>query len=388
MDIALRVAGYELDIAQDPEEAMSKLAERRYRAILLDLNFSPGASNGTEGLVCLRRIMGDNPNACTIVLTAHGGIRIAVEAMQEGARDFVIKPWRNEDLIQKIESAVERGSISRSTVPVTSASRPGTAEILGESAAVESVRELIKRVAPTPADIAISGPPGSGKMLAAIAIHALSPSADQQPVQIDLREGVQSDAFHPAMNVAILRYPDRLDEILQERLARLLPDDLRCISIVDSVAGLSPMLQRRLATAHLRTPPLAERDDDGVVLARHFARLAAKRFGRGTVSLAPAAEALIRQSTWPDEVRGLALAVERAVLLAEGESIDAAALLPADEAVAELVEPARSGYHLDDAERLIIAAALREHNHNVTQAASALGISRGALYRRMERYGL
>lgn len=388
MEIALKVAGYELDIAPGPEEAMSRLAQKQYRAILLDLNFSPGASDGSEGLACLRRIRRDNPDACVVILTAHGGIRIAVAAMQEGARDFVVKPWRNADLIQKIASAVARGIGNRLVTSVLSARSPTISAILGESQAIERVRELIKRVSPTPADIAISGPGGSGKMLAAMAILAASPLAVKEPAQIDFREPFQPDTFHGVTEVIILKYPNRLEEVTQERLARLLPDCVRCISIVDGVSSLSPALLRRLATAHLRIPPLSERGDDAVVLARHFAHRAAERFGRNLVSLSPGAETMIRQSAWPDEVRGLALSMERAVLLAESDTIDAAALLPAGDQLAELVEPVRSGYHLDEAEKLIISAALREHHYNVTHAASALGISRGALYRRMERYGL
>jgi DNA-binding NtrC family response regulator len=388
LEIALKVAGFDLDIAAGPEQAMSRLAQRQYRAILLDLNFSPGASDGTEGLACLRRIVRDNPDACVVVLTAHGGIRIAVTAMQEGARDFVVKPWRNADLIEKIESAVARGTSKRLVTPEHSTRNLTTSAILGESQAIERVRELIKRVGPTPADVAISGPGGSGKMLAAMAILAASPLSGKEPAQYDFREPFQPDAFRAIGEVAILKYPNRLEEVTQERLARLLPDCVRCISIVDGVPSLSPALLRRLATAHLRIPPLSERGDDAVVLARHFVDRAAVRFGRRLVILSPEAEAVIRQSTWPDEVRGLALSIERAVLLATSDSIDAAALRPADDRLVELMEPVRGGYHLDEAERIIISAALREHHYNVTHAASALGISRGALYRRMERYGL
>jgi DNA-binding NtrC family response regulator len=135
-------------------------------------------------------------------------------------------------------------------------------------------------------------------------------------------------------------------------------------------------------------PPLAERADDAVLLARHFVRVAADRFGRSVTTLTEAAEAAIRATVWPDEVRGLALAIERAVLLAEDGTIDAAALaLPVHAAIPATVAP-DGGFDLSDAEKAVIEAALREHRHNVTHAASALGLSRGALYRRMARYGL
>jgi DNA-binding NtrC family response regulator len=145
-------------------------------------------------------------------------------------------------------------------------------------------------------------------------------------------------------------------------------------------------LRRRIATVEIAVPPLARREGDGVLLARHFARVAAERFGRPTPRLTAAAEEAIRTTAWDDEVRGLALAIERAVLLTEDGTIDAAALaLPVPQVAMVTVE---ASFDLNDAEKTMIEAALRENRHNVTHAATALGLSRGALYRRMARYGL
>ena len=162
--------------------------------------------------------------------------------------------------------------------------------------------------------------------------------------------------------------------------------------------ALEPDLARRLLEAadaeeptpvEIAVPPLADRSDDAVLLARYFARIAAERFGRPGARMTEAATAAIRAATWPDEVRGLALAVERAVLLSEDGMIDAAALaMPAPVAVATFGAAPDANFDLSDAERVMIEAALREHRHNVTHAAAALGLSRGALYRRMARYGL
>jgi DNA-binding NtrC family response regulator len=187
----------------------------------------------------------------------------------------------------------------------------------------------------------------------------------------------------------ILRHPDRLDAVAQARLLDRIPAGVRCIAIADSILPLSPALQRRIATMAVAVPPLAERGDDAVLLARHFARVAAERFGRQAVRLSDAAEAAIRATDWPDQVRGLALAIERAVLLADDGTIDAAALaLPVAVATPATTEADGGGFDLNDAERALIVAALQEHRHNVTHAATALGLSRGALYRRMARYGL
>ena len=166
-----------------------------------------------------------------------------------------------------------------------------------------------------------------------------------------------------------------------------LPPSLRCIAVAGTIEPLTPALRRRLATIEVPVPPLAARGDDAVLLARHFARVAAERFNRPVARLSEAAETVARTAAWIDEVRGLALAVERAAILADGGLIDATLLAPAA-APATLPATGESRFDLIDAEKAVIEAALREHHHNVTHAAAALGLSRGALYRRMERHGL
>ncbi len=386
MEIAFRIAGHRIDMAVAPEDAWSRLAARRYDAILLDMNFSAGESSGEEGLACLARIMADDPAACVVVVTAHSGIRIAVAAMQGGARDFVMKPWRNAELVAKTEAAVARGG--KAAAPPAPAPHDEPARLLGESTAMQRLRDLIRRVGPTPASVTVTGPAGSGRMLTALAIHAASADAATPPVRLDLRDEAAWARLEQGATTAILRHPDRLDPVAQGRLLDRIPATLRCIAIADDPAMLTPALRRRLSTVEMAVPPLAARQGDSVLLARHFARLAAERFGRAQPRLTDAAEAMVRATHWPDEVRGLALAIERAVLLAEDGTIDAAALAqPAPVAVA-VATTGNGDFDLTDAERAMIEAALREHRHNVTHAATALGLSRGALYRRMARYGL
>ncbi|WP_343527546.1 response regulator [Sphingomonas sp.] len=382
-EILFRLAGHRLDIATDPGTAYSLLARRHYDAILLDMNFTPGRSNGEEGLACIARIMADHPATPVIVITAHSGIRIAVTAMQAGARDFVMKPWRKDDLLAKCAAVIappgERRASSR---------RPsGVPMLLGDSRAMAEVRALIHRVGPTVANICITGRSGSGRSLAAGAVHAASGNTDISPSRIDLRDSEQWRLLDAAHGTIMLRYPDRLDTISQARLLdRLLPG-LRCISVAESVEPLSPALRRRLCTLEIAMPPLAARREDAVPLARHFAQIAGETYGRASVRLTPAAEAIVTATDWPDEVRGLAAAIERAVLLSDDGVIDAAAIRP------YTTTPLPSGsdalpFRLDDAERLMIEAALKEHRHNISRAAAALGISRGTLYRRMAQHGL
>ncbi len=387
-EILFRLAGHRLEIAADPEAAFSRLARRRYDAILLDMNFTAGRSGGEEGLACLTRIMADDPDACVIVITAHSGIRIAVAAMQLGARDFIMKPWRREELLSKLDAAIARGKgdVARS-VPVSTGAA-GASLLLGESAAMIKVRDLVRRIGPTVAAVCVTGPSGAGRTLVASAVHAASATAATSPLRIDLRDPGHWASLDGATGTVILRHPDRLDPLAQARLLdRLLPG-LRCIAIADGTATLLPALQRRLCTVEIAVPRLSDRRDDAVILARHFAHVAGETYGRPSARLTPAAEAIVAVTTWPDEVRGLALAIERAVLLSEDGVIDAAAIRPVAAGNLPPCDEAMPAFGLEDAERLMIAAALKESRHNVSRAAAALGLSRGTLYRRMAQHGL
>jgi DNA-binding NtrC family response regulator len=382
MDIACRIAGYRIATASSPEEALSHLAAEHVDAILLDLNFSPGHTDGREGLALLARILAAAPDARVVVITAHSGVRIAVAAMQAGACDFVMKPWRNADLFTRIDAAIARAPKTDPS-PRIVATRE-TVHLLGESTAIEHMRSLIRRIGPTQASVAVTGPGGSGRALVAGALHAAS-ARGAAPVGIDLEDPPAWDRLAGG-DTLILRHADRLTPVMQGRLLEQLAPDARVIAIMDSSAPLTAPLRARIATIEIAVPPLADRGDDALILARHFARIAAQRHGRPPPRFTAAAQALLTRATWPDEVRGLALAVERAVLLAENDVIEAAAIMPAHAPATPSVP--QSHFDLADSERAMIAAALREHRHNVTHAAAALGLTRGALYRRMERYGL
>lgn len=385
MEIACRIAGHRIEAASSPEEALSHLAMQTFDAILLDLNFSPGQTDGREGMALLSRILATAPDARVVVITAHSGVRIAVAAMQAGASDFVMKPWRNADLLAKIEAAIARAP--RTIAPPRVAAPRAAAmqepvHMLGESRAIDRVRALVQRIGPTQASVAVTGPAGSGRTLTAAALHGASGRA-VSPVCVDLEDPPAWDRLAEG-EALTLRHADRLPAVMQGRLLEQLSPGARIIAILDSVAALIAPLRARIATIEIAVPPLADREGDALILARHFARIAAQRHGCPAPSLTPAAEALLTRMIWPDEVRGLALAVERAVLLADGEVIDAAALMPPTSPVTA----PQSHFDLADSEKAMIAAALREHRHNVTHAAAALGLTRGALYRRMERYGL
>ena len=389
LGIAIELAGHRLDIASGPEEGFSRLAARRYDAILLDLNYAAGRTDGAEGLAMLARLLADDPAACIIVITAHSGIRLAVAAMQAGARDFVMKPWRNAELIAKIEVAAARPAPRADRPHAYGGEVPGgePARLLGDSPAIEQVRALIRRIGPTRAGIVVTGPSGAGRTLIAQAVHAASADADQPMARLDLRDMTAWDRLAgEEAGTWLLRHPDRLDEVAQARLLDRLPMTARFIAIADDPGGITPALARRIATVEIAAPSLTQRRADIPLLARHFARIAAERHGRPAPHFTPAAEALLISAPWPDEARGLSAAIERALLLGDGGVIEAALLAPAAP-VAAAATP-RSSFDLDETERGMIEAALIEHHHNVTHAAQALGLSRGALYRRMARHGL
>ncbi|MDJ0276742.1 response regulator [Sphingomonas sp. 2R-10] len=378
--LAVRLGGHRIDGATGPEEALSRMAAARYDVILLDMNYAPGRTDGAEGLALLARILTEEPGAAIVVITAHSGVRIAVEAMRAGARDFIMKPWRNADLLARIASAATPRALAAATPAPLEPAR-----LLGDSAAIDRLRALLRRIGPTSAGVVVTGPAGSGRGLTAAALHAASAHAARPLPAIDLRDDMAWDAIDAHAPVLLLRHPDRLGDVAQARLLARLGPDTRCIAIADHAGAIAPALARRIATVEIAVPPLVARDGDALLLARHFARVAAARHGRPVPAFTAAAEVRILSGPWADEVRGLAAAVERAVLLGDGDTIDAALLAPAS--VAAVAEPAIR-FDLEGNERAVIEAALREHHHNVSHAATALGLSRGALYRRMARHGL
>jgi len=394
--IAFRMAGHALDWAESAQAAYSTLARRRFDAIILDLNFSPGKADGAEGLECLDRILADDPGACVVVLTAHGGMRTAVSAMQAGARDFTVKPWSNADLIARVEAAIERGSIVSVQVPASppASSPEAMPKLLGESAPMVALRDVIRRVAPTAAGVAITGPAGSGRTLAAHVLHGLSAHAGEEPMRIDVRDEDQWQQLSTHTGSVILRHVDQIDDMAQERLLSALHTELRTLAIAESLTGIAQALLPRIAVVEVAVPPLASRGDDVTLLARHFLSAAAERYQRPEARLSEAALQAIENAKWPDEVRGLAVAMERALLLANGDELGPEALAQAPAPTPTATQSSASGapnddrFDLERTEKALIEAALKEHGHNISHAAGALGLSRAALYRRMERYGL
>ena len=434
--LALRDLFERIETLSSPAELLPLLKKQSPDAILLDLNFERGATDGREGLSFLGKVMQIDPDAAVVIITAHGAVSIAVEAIKAGASDFVAKPWSNERLAATVRSAAalrrsridartERGRASE-LVPM--ADTP----LLGKSPAMERVRTLIDRAAPTDANVLILGENGTGKEIVAREIHRLSRRSGQPMVSLDLGAtsetlfeselfGHVKGAFTGAAGERIgrLKAADRstlfLDEIgnlplhLQPKLLTALEQrevvpvgankpisiDVRVVAATnvsaDQLADEKRFRQDllfRLNTIEIELPPLRERRDDIPILLDHYLGLYARKYDKpARVLPADVIELLVRHD-WPGNVRALRHAAERAVIMAEGDRyrIDDFPLPARSEAASLSV--AGDSLNLDQLEKQMIERALRMHHFNVSLAASELGLSRGALYRRMEKHGL
>ena len=435
--LALRDMFERVETLSSPSDLLPLLKRESPDAILLDLNFERARTDSREGLETLGKIMEIDPNSAVVIITAHGGVSVAVEAIKAGASDFVAKPWSNERLEATVRSAaalrrsrldarIERGRASEL------AQSPET-PLIGKSVAIERVRKLIDRAAPTDANVLILGENGTGKEIVAREIHRLSRRADKPMVSVDLGAtsetlfeselfGHAKGAFTGAAGERIgrLKAADEsslfLDEIgnlplhLQPKLLTALeqravvpvgankpiPIDVRVIAATnvseDQLADEKRFRQDllfRLNTIEIELPPLRHRRDDIPVLLDHYLRLYERKYDRPERDLPPAVlEALIAHD-WPGNVRALRHAAERAVIMAEGDRYRTDDFpLPRRLAAGAVATDSSETLNLDQLEKQMIERALRMHHFNISLAASELGLSRGALYRRMEKHGL
>ena len=433
--LALRDMFERVETLSSPAELLPVVESERPDAILLDLNFQRAATDGSEGLDYLGRIMALDPDAAVVIITAHGAVSIAVQAIKKGASDFVAKPWSNERLAatvrsaaalrrSRIEAKVERG---RATELAPSTGTP----LLGNSEAMKRVRTLIDRAAPTDANVLVLGENGTGKEIVAREIHRLSRRSAEPLVSVDLGATAESlfdselfghmkGAFTGAAGdrMGRLKAADHstlfLDEIgnlplhLQPKLLTALeqrevvpvgankpvPIDVRVVAATnmspDQLADEKRFRQDllfRLNTIEIALPPLRERREDVPVLLNHYLGLYARKYDKPERALPEVVlDALVRHD-WPGNVRALRHAAERAVIMAEGQAYRVEDF-PLPTRSAAPVAIASETLNLDQLEKQMIERALRMHHFNVSLAASELGLSRGALYRRMEKHGL
>ncbi|MBX9732319.1 MAG: response regulator [Sphingomonas sp.] len=383
--------GIRVSTAANPAAAWVVLASERIDVILLDLNFVRGHTSGEEGFAMLDRLIAADRHAVVIVVTGHSGIAVAVQAMRSGATDFVIKPWHNERLL----ATVERGIALRQAKLEIAAAAPVTDELLlGDSAAVEHARDIITRVAPTTASILAHGPAGTGKSLVARLIHRGSSHVDGPLVTLDAATAdaamIAAQAAAAAGGTLVIDHIDRLSRTHGADLTKAV-SAARIVATTrldrtELSRAIGEDLIDRVGTIDITLPPLGHRTDDTLLLARHFLALFAYRHGKPPKALNDDAVLAIITGHWPDNVRGLRQAMERAVLLAGGDSYTPDDFLLSPGATPD--HPRAPDLSLARNEQDLISAALGRHAFNVSRAAAELGLTRAALYRRMARYGL
>ncbi|HVR44407.1 MAG TPA: sigma-54 dependent transcriptional regulator [Thermoanaerobaculia bacterium] len=428
----LKGEGYAIETANSPAAVLRAVDAREFDVLLIDLNYSRDTTSGREGLDLLAHIHAFDSTLPIVVMTAWASIELVVEAMQQGARDFVQKPWDNARLLTILRNQVDLGRALRKGRRLESENRllrgEGTS-LIAESPAMRPVLEVIERVGPSDANILIRGENGTGKGVVAQAIHAVSRRAHRPMVAVNiggLSEGVfESELFGHVRGAFTDARSDRvgrfelaeggtlfLDEIAnlstaqQAKLLRVLEmgeyervgssqtrkADIRLISATNASLEQEVAEGRfrqdllfRLNTIEIRLPPLRDRREDVPLLAGHFLGQHAKRYRKNLDGFEDGAMKLLLQHPWPGNVRELDHAIERAVLMSSGARIrpsDLALHTPADSAT-RIEEMG-----LEEVEYLLIKKALTRHDGNVSRAAEALGLSRSALYRRIQRYGL
>ena len=407
----------------DPGQALAAIQARSPEVILLDANFRRGATDAAEGFHWLDRILALDPEAVVVLITAHAGVGIAVETMKRGATDFVSKPWSNDRLLATVATAarlrVSRRATDVEKAKVLALTHPaGEPPLLGQSLAIRHVLSLIERAAPTEANVLILGENGTGKELVAREIHRRSRRAAQALVSVDM--GAFTDARSDRIgrlqaadggtlfldeigNLPLHLQPRLLTALEQRRVTpvganRSAPIDVRIVSATNlsperlgDERVFRPDLLFRLNTVEIELPPLRERPEDVAVLLAHFLDLYARKYGAPERALPGDVLAALQDYSWPGNVRALRHAAERAVILAQGDSYSLAdfPLSRSSQTVkitASAAPPA--DLNLERAEKQMIERALQKHAYNISAAAAELGLTRGSLYRRMEKHGL
>jgi two-component system, NtrC family, response regulator HydG len=422
----------------DPTRLAALVRESAFDVLLLDMNFTPGADDGTEGLRLLSEVLNIDPQAVVVLVTAHSDVDIAVAAMKRGGADFVTKPWQNERLLATLMAAsalrqsrleaTELRQLNRGLVAATHSE----CGMIGAAAAMLRVFGAVRRAAPTDASVLILGENGTGKELVAREIHRLSTRAAEVFLRVDLgalspqifeselfghRRGAFTDAKQD--RVGLFRAASGgtlfLDEIgnvplhLQAKLLTAIerrevvplgaerpePIDVRLIC----ATNLSPErfadenvfrqdLRYRVNTLEILLPPLRERPDDIPLLLQHYIVTYAQKYNFLVKRLGDALIERLKAYAWPGNVRELRHAVERAVILSEGEVLTAADF-PFLEPIREASQNTRTEVsRLDTLERASIVDALERYKNNISHAAGALGLTRRSLYRRMKKHGL
>lgn len=431
--LLLKGGGFQVDAAGSPDEVVRVLKKRSIDALLMDLNYTRDTTSGREGMDLLTAVRQLDPDLPVVVMTAWGSVDGAVEAMRRGAKDYVEKPWDNARLIATIRTQLELGKAKRHGQRLADANRHRNElplqEFVAESKTMRPILDLMASVGPSDANVLITGEHGTGKEVVAKWLHAASPRASQPFLAVNaggFSEGVfESELFGHVRGAFTDAKSDRagcfeladqgtlfLDEIAnlpygqQAKLLRVLETrevqrvgstrarqvNVRVLSAtnadIESAIAKGEFredLLYRLNTVEIHLPPLRERPEDLEALAVRFLAREAVRYGKELDGFDAEAMEALRRHPWPGNVRELQHAVERAVLVATGTLVGSADLGLRTAGDRQLRFETLT---LAQAERTLVGKALKRHGGNVTRAAHDLGLSRAALYRKMQRHGL
>lgn len=428
----------EVTIEKDPRRIPFLVNNNTYDVILLDMNFTEDTTSGKEGFHWLKQIKEIDPQAVVILITAFGDVEMAVQALKEGATDFILKPWQNEKLLATLSAAIKLKEsynqvdrLSKKQKQLQSDVKKSFSDIIGNSAAMKNVFSIIDKVAQTDANVLILGENGTGKELIARAIHDRSDRNEEIFVGVDMgaiteslfeselfghKKGAYTDAkedragrFEVADNgtlfldeIGNLSMPlqSKLLTVLQKReVTRIgsnksLAVDIRLICatnmpIHDMIMENSfrQDLLYRINTVEIFLPPLRDRQDDIPVLADHFLNTYAQKYRKSFKGFKANAVQLLQRYSWPGNIRELQHAIERAIIMAESDELDSRDFFflsakPANEKVNNAT------FNLDEVEKNLIQKAIDKNGGNISKAAKELGLTRASLYRRLEKYGL
>ena len=437
LELLLEPEGFRMERANSPYMVLDALKSGTYDALLIDLNYTRDTTSGKEGLDLLSQVKAHDSQMPVIVMTAWANVEVAVEAMRRGAQDFIQKPWDNARLLTILRTQMDLHDAVRRAQRLEAENRllraQGLPEMIATAPSMQTVLATMARIGPSDANVLITGEHGTGKEVVAQTLHALSARASRSLVAVNtgaLPEGTfESElfghvkgAFTDARTERIGRFELAdggtlfLDEIAnvplrqQAKLLRVLETgemervgssktrrvDARVLSATNAdlhaevdAGRFRGDLLFRLNTVEIHIPPLRDRREDIPPLAAHFLNRYGQRYRKQVAGLDPGAIQVMLQYSWPGNVRELDHTIERSVLMARGPQIESADLgLSQSRGGGQGAGPGLEEMSLEAVESILIRKALSRSNGNVSQAADALGLSRGALYRRMEKYGI
>jgi DNA-binding NtrC family response regulator len=425
--------GYQTDVASSPAQVPTLIKEKDFALLLMDLNYTRDTTSGEEGLELLAGVQALESGLPVVVMTAWGSVELAVEAMRRGARDFIQKPWDNARLLTIVRTQIELSQALRKGARLEAENQMLRGQpqpnLVAQARSMQPVLEIIQRVGPSDANVLITGENGTGKGVVAQALHAASARSGKALVTVNtggLSEGVfESELFGHVKGAFTDAKADRvgrfeladggtifLDEIAnvplgqQPKLLRVLETgefervgsskthrvDVRAISATNANLNSEVASGRfrqdllfRLNTIEIQLPPLRERREDIPLLARSFLDQHNRRYRKDISGFEDGALHALLNHGWPGNIRELNHAIERGVLMVQGERIRAS-----DLGLQIAADPARpiEEMNLEEVERLLIKKTLARCEGNASKAAESLGLSRSAFYRRLEKYSL